>query len=94
MKIFNLTDRTPAFIEARKPKMIPIAGKNIPPGGCAEIPDHIRVGSFSGLIRRCMVSVDRLPQWYQDARRLEVDKKTKKTVETVKVVDEVSTAEK
>lgn len=72
MKVYNLTDKQPPTSPTRKAKVVLVGGQQIPPGEGREISDTFRKGSVSGLIRRHVISFDKLPGWYQRARRRDI----------------------
>ena len=77
MRIFNLTDMKPPFRPGpADPRVIRVSSYPIHPGNHRDLPDNIPLSSFSGLVRRGLISVGSLPEWYQKAVRKASDART------------------
>lgn len=72
MKVWNLSDYTPRGSRRLAGMKIKIKGVRIAPGESAEIPD-LHPSEIAGLVRSRAVACDRLPKWYQTARRVASD---------------------
>lgn len=81
MIVHNLTDHSLPYRKPRKPHVKKLAGRMIEPGKCADVPDHlVSPSDIAGWLTANEVSIDGLPEWYQDARRKKQDHKAKPKV--------------
>ena len=77
MIVHNLTDYSLPHRGSRKPRKLKVAGVEIEPGKLADIPDHrLQPSDIAGWITASEVSIDGLPEWYQEARRQKMDRKS------------------
>jgi hypothetical protein len=71
MKVYNLTDQTPAWEKIpRNPTELKFRGEMIRPGEHIEVPDRF-LSELSGWVMSHVASVDGLPAWYQEAKQNE-----------------------
>jgi len=76
MIVHNLTDHSVPYRPTRKARALRVAGTDIEPGKNANIPDHrLQPSDIAGWITANEVSIDGLPEWYQEARRKKMDRK-------------------
>jgi hypothetical protein len=84
MIVHNLTDYGLPYRDPRKPRKLKVAGVEIEPGKLADIPDHrLQPSDIAGWITANEVSIDGLPEWYQEARRQKMDRKSAPAVEGI-----------
>lgn len=70
MRVYNLTDQTPAWEKTpRNPTELKFRGEMILPGKYIEVPDRF-LSELSGWVMGHIASVDGLPVWYQEAKRV------------------------